>query len=160
MSEMTFRPLRRFRQQLPQGECIGILQTAYRGSLSLIGDGGYPYTIPVNFLYKDGKLYFHSAMEGHKLDAIRACDKACFTVIDAPQKEPDQWWYNVRSVICFGRIHIVEDESQKDAFLRQIGAKYFPSGYDIETDMQRNAPRALVLEFDVEHISGKRVREK
>ena len=160
MSEMTFRPLRRFRQQLPQGECIGILQTAYRGFLSLIGDGGYPYTIPVNFLYKDGKLYFHSAMEGHKLDAIRACDKACFTVIDDPQKEPGQWWYNVRSVICFGRIHIMEDEPQKDVFLRQIGAKYFPAGYDIETDMQRNAPRALVLEFDVEHISGKRVREK
>ena len=105
-------------------------------------------------------MFFHCAMEGHKLDAIRAHDKACFTVIDEPQKEPGDWWYHVRSVICFGRIHILEDEAEKDRRLRQLGAKYFPDGYDIESDMQRNALRALVLAFTIEHMSGKRVREK
>lgn len=156
----TFRPMRRFKQQLPEDASIDILQKAYRGFLSVHGDGGYPYTVPINFLYKDGKLYFHCAMEGHKLDAVRARDKACFTVIDTPQKEPGDWWYHVRSVICFGRVHILQDAAEKDRFLRQLGAKYFPEGYDMEADMQRNAARALVLVFSIEHMSGKRVREK
>ena len=156
----TFRPMRRFKQLLPEEECVEILQKAYRGFLSVIGDCGYPYSVPINFLYKEGKLFFHCAVEGHKLDAIRADDKACFTVIDEPQKEPGDWWYHVRSVICFGRIHVLEDEAEKDSCLRQLGAKYSPDGYDMEADMQRNAPRALVLVFSIEHMSGKRVREK
>ncbi len=158
--ESVFRPMRRFKQQLPEEECTAILETAYRGFLSVIGDGGYPYTVPINFFYKEGKLYFHCAREGHKLDALQACDKACFTVIDEPQKEPEDWWYHVRSVICFGRIHIVDDEEERHSLLRQLGKKYFPEGYDMESDMRRNAGHARVLAFSIEHMSGKRVREK
>ena len=121
MNEMDFRPMRRFRQQLPDEECIQILETAYRGFLSVIGDGGYPYTVPLNFVYAEGFLYFHCAVAGHKLDALRACDKACFTVIDEPQQEAGDWWYHVRSVICFGRAHVIEDEQEKDRRLRQLG---------------------------------------
>lgn len=152
--------MRRFKQQLPEEECRAILDTAYRGFLSVIGDGGYPYTVPINFVYAEDVLYFHCAVEGHKLDAIRASDKACFTIIDTPQKEPGDWWYHVRSVICFGRVRVVEDAEQKNMRLRQLGKKYFPEGYDMEADMQRNAARALVLAFQIEHCTGKRVREK
>ena len=159
-NQTEFRPMRRFKQALPPKECTAILETAYRGFLSVIGDGGYPYTIPINFVFTDGKLYFHCAREGHKLDAIRSCDKACFTVIDDPVKESDSWWYHVRSVICFGRIAILECGEEHDRRLVELGKKYFPDGYDIDTDMKRNAPRAEVLEFTIEHISGKKVREK
>ena len=159
-NQTDFRPMRRFMQALPPEECTAILETAYRGFLSVIGDGGYPYTVPINFVFTDGKLYFHCAREGHKLDAIRSCDKACFTVIDDPVKEPDSWWYHVRSVICFGRIAILESGEEHDRRLVELGKKYFPDGYDIDTDMKRNAPRAEVLEFTIEHISGKKVREK
>ena len=65
----------------------------------------------------------YCAAEGHKLDALRASDKACFTVIDTPEKEPDDWWYHVRSVICFGRVRVVEDAEEKDRRLRQLGEK-------------------------------------
>jgi nitroimidazol reductase NimA-like FMN-containing flavoprotein (pyridoxamine 5'-phosphate oxidase superfamily) len=160
MNEMDFRPMRRFRQQLPDEECIQILETAYRGFLSVIGDGGYPYTVPLNFVYAEGFLYFHCAVAGHKLDALRACDKACFSVIDEPQQEAGDWWYHVRSVICFGRANVIEDEQEKDRRLRQLGQKYFPDGYDMESDLQRNAGHALVLAFRIEHCTGKRVREK
>ena len=159
-NQTEFRPMRRFKQALPPEECTAILATAYRGFLSVIGDGGYPYTVPINFVFTDGKLYFHCAREGHKLDAIRSCDKACFTVIDDPVKEPDSWWYHVRSVICFGRIAILESGEEHDRRLVELGKKYFPDGYDIDTDMKRNAPRAEVLEFTIEHLSGKKVREK
>ena len=158
--EVIFRPMRRFKQELPEQECRDILTKAYRGFLSVIGDGGYPYTVPINFLYSDGHLWFHCAFEGHKLDAIKACDKACFTVIDDPVKEENDWWYHVRSVICFGRIHIVDNDEIRLAMLRQLGMKYFPEGYDIEADMLKNGPRAAMLDFEIEHMSGKRVREK
>ncbi len=161
MDEMkTFRPMRRFKQQLPDEESLCILKDAYRGFLSVIGDGGYPYTIPINFLFEDGRLFFHSAKEGHKLDAIKNCNKACFTVIDNPEREPDDWWYHVRSVICFGRIRIVGDDDEKNRRLRQLGCKYFPEGYDVESDLTRNGPRAEMLEFTIDHFTGKRVREK
>lgn len=158
--ESVFRPMRRFKQELPEQECLEILDKAYRGFLSVVGDGGYPYAVPINFLYSDGHLWFHCALEGHKLDAIKACDKACFTVIDDPVKEENDWWYHVRSVICFGRIHMVEDNVQRLSMLRALGMKYFPEGYDIEADMVKNGPRAAMLDFEIEHISGKRVREK
>lgn len=152
--------MRRFKQELPEQECQEILTKAYRGFLSVIGDGGYPYALPINFVYADGHIWLHSALEGHKIDAIKACDKACFTVIDNPVKEENDWWYHVKSVICFGRIHLVTDEAEHTARLRQLGAKYFPDGYDIDADMMKNGPRAAVLDFEIEHMSGKKVREK
>lgn len=162
MSEDTFdfRPMRRFKQQLSQEECDGILQNGYRGFLSVIGDGGYPYTVPINYLYARKRLYFHCAKSGHKLDALRACDRACFTILDKPEKEAGDWWFHVRSVICFGRIRIVEDESEKWRGLRELGEKYFPEGYDMQTDLAQNGPQAEMLEMRIEHMTGKRVKEK
>lgn len=161
MSEqMDFRPMRRSKQALPEEECISILANAYRGFLSVVGDGGYPYSVPINFVFEDGKLYFHSAREGHKLDALRACDKACFTVLGEPEKEPGDWWYHVKSVICFGRVKSVADEAERHARLLSLAQKYFPEGYDIEADITHNGPRAEILEFTIEHLTGKAVREK
>ena len=158
--QTTFRPMRRARQALPEEECFRILENGYRGFLSVVGDGGYPYTVPINFVFEDGRLYFHCAKEGHKLDALRACDKACFTVLDEPEKEPGDWWYHVRSVICLGRARALADEAERLVRLRSLARKYFPEGYDIESDITRNGPHAEILEFTIEHISGKAVKEK
>ena len=155
-----FRPMRRFKQQLTEEECIAILRMMPRGVLAVLGDGGYPYTVPLDFVYDEGKIYFHCAKEGHKLDAIRACDKVSFCVLNEGVKEPDSWWYHFKSVVCFGRMHVVEDPALKNASLRLLGAKYFPQDYDINADMAQDAPNALVLELQIEHLSGKRVREK
>ena len=161
MSEKAaFRPMRRFKQALDVDECVRILGRAYRGFLSVIGDEGYPYCVPINFVFENGKLYFHCAREGHKLDAIRACDKACFTVLDEPEKEPGDWWYHVKSVICFGRVGMITDEQDRISKLRSLGRKYFPADYDIESDILRNGPKAGILQFSIEHMSGKAVREK
>ena len=155
-----FREMRRKNQLLPPAMTEEILRRGSHGTLAVLGDGGYPYVVPLSYVYHGGKLYFHCAKSGHKLDALRACDKACFTVIDEPQQEAGDWWYHVRSVICFGRAHVIEDEQEKDRRLRQLGQKYFPDGYNMESDLQRNAGHALVLAFRIEHCSGKRVREK
>ena len=151
--------MRRFKQQLPDQECKAILKDAYRGFLSVVGDGGYPYTIPINFVYAEGHIYFHCALEGHKMDALKACDKACFTVIDQPMQELGDWWYHVRSVVCFGRISFVEDAEEHLSKLRLIGSKYFPEGYAMEGDIQKNGSRAAILDMCIEHMTGKRVKE-
>ena len=157
---MEFRPLRRFKQVAAPQECEELLYSAQRGILAVHGEDGYPYGLPVNYLYLDGKIYFHCAKTGHKLDSIRANNKVCFTVLSEPVKNPGEWWNCFTSVICFGRIAAVKDEREKDRLLRQIGAKYFPKGYDIEVDMEKNARNALILGITIDHMSGKHVREK
>lgn len=152
--------MRRFKQQMPDEECVAVLTEACRGFLSVNGENGYPYTIPINFLYADGHIYFHCALEGHKMDAVKASDKVCFTVIDQPVQEPGAWWYHVRSVVCFGSARVVDDNEERIARLRQLGGKYFPEGYDIDADLQRNGPRAAILDMEITHMSGKRVNEK
>lgn len=157
---MEFRQLRRFKQAASQQECEAVLASAWRGVLSVHGENGYPYGVPVNFLYSDGKIYFHCAKAGHKLDAVRANDKVCFTVLSEPARNPGEWWNCFTSVICFGRIAEVTDNQAADRILRLIGAKFFPEGYDLEKDMANNAPNALVMEITIDHMSGKNVREK
>lgn len=155
-----FRPMRRFKQEVPEDACLELLRTAQRGVLSLSGDDGYPYGVPMNFHYAQGKIYFHGARAGHKIDALRRCDKASFCVLSEAQRNPGEWWNCFTSVICFGRIREVTDEGERTALLRALGEKYFPEGYDIAGDLRKNGPQAAVLEFTIEHMSGKRVREK
>lgn len=157
--EKNFRGMRRFRQQLSQDECESILAKTYRGFLSVNGDMGYPYTVPMNFVYDNGHIYFHSAFEGHKIDAVRSSSHACFTVIDEPVKEENNWWFHVKSVICFGKVSIIENEDERTARLRQLGEKYFPEEYDLNADLIKNGPRVAVLDFRIEHVTGKKVKE-
>lgn len=159
-SQDIFRPMRRFKQQLPDEENVAILSTAYRGYLSVNGENGYPYTVPMNFVYDCGHIYFHSALEGHKVDVLKSNSKACFTVICEPIQEENDWWYHVKSVICFGQVQFITDEEDKVARLTQLGKKYFPSEYNIEEDLKKNFSRTLVLDFKIEHITGKQVKER
>ena len=158
--ETSFRPMRRFKQEVPEPECLDVLRTAPRGVLSVLGDGGYPYGVPLNFVCEEGRLYFHCAREGHKLDAVRRCDKASFCVLSEPVRNPGEWWNCFVSVICFGRVREVTDPAERDRRLRALGMKYFPGDYDLEGDLRKNGPQAVVLELTPEHMTGKRIREK
>ena len=151
--------MRRFKQQLSQEECESILAKVYRGFLSVNGEMGYPYTVPMNFVYENGHIYFHSALEGHKIDAIRLSPNACFTVIDDPVKEENDWWFHVKSVICFGKVSIIGNEAERAKRLRQLGEKYFPDGYNIDAELINNGLRVPVLDLKIDHFTGKRVKE-
>ena len=152
--------MRRFKQQVSDGEAQEILRCAKRGVLAVVGDEGYPYTIPLDFVYEDGKIYFHSAKTGHKIDAIKNYDKASFCVLNDGYKELGEWWYHITSIVCFGRIKLVDDESIALEKLRMLGKKYFPSEVDLEEEMAKNAQNAAVIELTIEHMTGKKVREK
>ncbi len=155
-----FREMRRHKQQLPKETCEQILRTAPRGVLAVLGDGGYPYTVPLDFVYEDGKIYFHSAVTGHKLDAIKASDKCSFCVLDEGEQKPGEWWYYFNSVVAFGRIRRITDEEAMLYALRKLGNKYFPTAEEVEADIARSFSRVAVLELTIEHLSGKHVQEK
>ena len=156
----TFRQMRRKRQQLSEEESVGILQKATSGTLALLGDGGYPYAVPISYVYDDGKLYFHSAMSGHKVDAIRNCDKASFCVIDQDNVKPAEYTTYFRSVIAFGRIHIVEDEKEKQAIARSLGNRYNPNQEEaLQKELEHGLSRMLAIRFDIEHLTGKEAIE-
>lgn len=154
------REMRRCKQALTEEECDKLLRTEKRGTLAMIGDGGWPYAVPLNFWYDEAanKLYVHCAKAGHKLDAIHACDKVCFTVRDAGQSAGD-WSYYVKSVIVFGRARLVEDPAVKLEKARQFGTKYFPTAEYLERELS-GVDRMELVEITVEHMTGKRVHEK
>ena len=158
--EQIFRPMRRNRQELPQEECIKIIENATAGVLCVLGDNGYPYGVPISFVYHEGVLFFHSALEGHKIDAIRAEEKCSFTIIAADDVQPSEYMTYYRSVIAFGRIRIIEDEGEKIAALRMLGEHYNP-GHPTATQhkIDRSGHRLLMLRMDIEHLSGKVAKE-
>ena len=121
-----FREMRRFKQQISNEECIRILKEQPRGVLSLIGDNGYPYGIPLDHWYceDDGRLYFHGAKEGHKIDSVKACDKASYCVMDQGFRKDGEWALNISSVIVFGRIKLVEDSEKAKMICTEICRKF------------------------------------
>ena len=151
-----YREMRRKRQQLSEEESIGILQKATAGTLALLGDNGYPYAVPISYVYADGKLYFHSALSGHKIDAIRNCDKASFCVIDKDDVRPEKYTTYFRSVIAFGRIHIIEDEQEKLETARLLGDRYNPNQEEaLQKELEKGLSRMVMIRFDIEHLTGK-----
>lgn len=156
-----FRPMRRVGQQLSMEECIEILKAEPRGILCVIGDDGYPYGLPIDHWYceEDGKLYFHGSKTGHKIDAIRACDKVSFCVCDQGYRKESDWALNIKSVIVFGRARIIEDQEQAIAITRQLSYKYTSDTEFIEREIRESGRNVLCFALEPEHITGKLVNE-
>lgn len=155
-----WREMRRKNQQLSQEECEQILAAGKRGVLAVLGDDGYPYTVPLDYVFEDGRLFFHTALEGHKLDAIRAYDKCSFCVLSEPEASEGQWWLTWRSIIAFGRVQVIDDDERKLSYLAKLGNKYYPTKDEVDTLMARSAKRVHMLELTIEHLTGKVVKEK
>ncbi len=155
----SFRGMRRFKQQIPERECIEILKNEMRGVLAVSGDNGYPYAFPMDFVYDGGKIYFHSAKEGYKIDCLKRNDKASFCVYDKGFIKDGDWALNIKSVVIFGHIRFIDDEREAEDKLRRLGLKYFPEPSDVEKEIKKYFSRVLMLELTIDHITGKLVNE-
>lgn len=158
-----FREMRRVKQQVSEEECKKILKEEKRAAFSVIGDDGYPYTVPINFFYDDtdNKIYFHGAKEGHKSDAVRQCDKVCFTVWNQGFKKEGHWEWNVTSVVVFGKVQLVTDVVVVEDRLRKLATKYYPTIDEVEKEMKGpSASRVQLFAIEMEHMTGKLVNEK
>ncbi len=154
-----FRDLTRKKQMLSPVECKEILKQEVRGVLAVSGDYGYPYALPINFYFDDvnNKIYFHSGKIGHKLDAIANCDKVSFCVYDKGYHKDGHWSLNIRSVIIFGRIHIVDNWS--DELMVDFCKRFTVDTDYIYSEIEKFRSNTTVLCIEIEHMTGKLVNE-
>lgn len=156
-----FREMRRFKQQIPEEECVEVLKSTKRGVLSLTGDDGYPYGLPIDHWYceEDGNIYFHGAKEGHKIDAIKQSDKVSFCTYDEGYRREGEWALNIRSVIVFGRISLVKDEDLARKICTELTRKFTDDEEYLQHELTHAFPRVQCLRLVPEHITGKLVNE-
>ena len=153
--------MRRKKQALSNEDCAAILNRGTSVVLALAGDNGYPYAVPISYVYDEGKIYFHCAKNGHKLDAINRKAKASFCVIDQDQIVPEEYTSYFRSVIVFGTMRILTDDSEKLNAIDKLALKYAPN------DTEENRKKAIerewkplcILEMSIDHMSGKEAIE-
>lgn len=159
--ETGFRPLARSKQELSDAECKELLIGETRGVLSVNGENGYPYAMPMNHFYnsEDGCIYFHCGRRGHRLDALKRSDKVSFCVCEQGFREAGEWAYNVRSVIVFGRVSIIDDADAVGRIAAALCRKFPCDEAYIKSEIENYGSKTLLLKLTPEHICGKRVKE-
>lgn len=158
---MMFREVTRVKQQLPPAECVEILKSELRGVLSVVGDEGYPYGMPMNHWYnaEDGCIYFHCGRSGHRLDALKRCSKASYCVCDRGVREEEQWAWKVKSVVVFGQVRVIDDMDMVTDITTKLSLKFTQDLQYIKEEVERSGRNTLLLRLEPEHICGKRVTE-
>jgi nitroimidazol reductase NimA-like FMN-containing flavoprotein (pyridoxamine 5'-phosphate oxidase superfamily) len=155
-----FREMRRKKQLLSREETRAILKAGTSGVLGITGDEGYPYTVPISYVYQDDKLFFHCAKEGHKIDGIHRNDKVSFCVIDKDEVIPKTFSTHFRSVVVFGKARILIDEHERRAALEGLVKKYSPDYVEEgQSAIERDWNRVCLVEVKIEHMTGKAALE-
>jgi nitroimidazol reductase NimA-like FMN-containing flavoprotein (pyridoxamine 5'-phosphate oxidase superfamily) len=152
--------MRRKKQLLPEAETIAMLQSCTSGVLAVQGDDGYPYAVPLSFAYEDGRIFFHAATAGHKLDALERSDKVSFCVVAADDVVQSTFTTHFRSAVVFGRARIVTDDAEKRHALQTLARKYSPDHLEsADAEIDGSWKRTCVIELVVEHMTGKAAME-
>ena len=154
-----FRELRRVKQLLSMADTVAVMDRCTNGVLACLGDEGFPYAVPLSYVYYNDKIYFHSAKAGHKIDAISKYPKVSFSVIDEDTIVSEKYTTYFRSIIAFGKARIVEGDERLEAF-KALVEKY--SGNQPEEAKSKEiigCSQAYIIAIDVEHITGKEAIE-
>ncbi len=156
-----FRELSKKNKEISLLECIEILKNEKRGVLSVLGDGGYPYGMPMNHFYceEDNKLYFHCGKTGHRLDALKNCDKVSFCVFGEGEKIENDWALNFKSIIVFGRMEIIDDMQKIIDITTGLSHKFTVDEDYIKREIEAFGKETLLLALTPEHICGKKIKE-
>ena len=159
---MEFRAMRRFKQQLSKDECVEILKSAPRGVIAMNGENGYPYAVTINqyFDETDGKIYFHGALQGLKVDLLEKDNKVCFTTTDEGHIEEGDWANTFKSVVCLGHVEEVNDVEKIHDRLRRLAKGFYPSEESIEKEIEKAGSRVKMYVINIDHMTGKLVHEK
>ena len=151
-----FRKMRRKKQLLSEAETIEILQSCTSGVLAVTGDNDYPYAVPLSYAYKDGKLFFHFAKAGYKIDSIIRNNKVSFCVIKTDDVIQKTFTTHFRSVIVFGRARILTEDSEKKYALECLVEKYSPDYItEGQSEIKHEWKLVSVAEVQIEHMTGK-----
>lgn len=157
-----FRPMRRKSKEIDSQAARALLHSARIGVLSVQGDGGYPYAVPINYLYEEEKrrILFHGAGAGHKADALRTCSRVCFTVVGSETVKAEPWAPFVQSVVVFGQCHMVEDREETLALVKKLAMKYYPDETTANAEIASSGAAVRMFAIEIEHLSGKEIQER
>ena len=157
-----FRPIRKKKNDIGVEAAEQLLLHCRRGVLAMNGVEGYPYAVPVNFYFdqESYKIYFHGAKAGHKIEALRACDKVCFTVYGNETIKEEAWAPFMQSAVVFGRCRLLENGPEAMARLKQFAMKYYPEEQLADEEIAHAGKAAQMFEIEIEHLSGKEVQER
>ncbi len=151
-----FREMRKKEQLIPQEETIAILKKGSSGVLGVSGDDDYPYTVPISYVYRDGKLYFHGAPSGQKIDSIQRNNKVSFCVIDQDKVIQKTFTTHFRSAIVFGRARILTDDHERRKAMEYLVEKYSPDYIqEGQLAIERGWEKVCLVEISIEHMTGK-----
>jgi nitroimidazol reductase NimA-like FMN-containing flavoprotein (pyridoxamine 5'-phosphate oxidase superfamily) len=150
-----FKEMRRKDRSIDNEQAIKLLENGQYGILSTVGENGYAYGVPLNYIYHRGNIYFHCAAEGSKLDNIAYNNKVSFCVVGNTEPIPDKFSYRYESVIVFGRAVEVYDKEKEDALVALI-QKYFGEFMEKGVEyIQKDGIKAKVIKINIEHLTGK-----
>ncbi len=158
-----FRTVRKTAHEIRVEEAKKLLRESRRGVLAVNGDDGYPYAVPINYLYDEETqvIIFHGSKVGHKVDALKRSDKVCFTVYGNETVETDEAWAPfLESAVVFGRCHLVADRGESDALCRKFAMKYYPTEKMVDDEVATSGKAVRMFRLQIEHISGKKVQER
>lgn len=157
-----FRKVRKIKNEIEIGDCYKLLSENKRGVISFNGENNYPYSIPINYYYDEdeNRLYFHCGKKGYKIDCINNDNKACFVTYGNETLSEDGWSYYVSSVVIFGKTKIVEDRDIILENIKKFAMKYYPNEKEADEEIKEGINAVSMFVLDIEHISGKRVRER
>ena len=156
-----FRELTRKKNEISVQECIALLNKETRGVLSVFGDNGYPYGMPMNHWYneEDGCIYFHCGKVGHRLDALKRDNKVSFCVYDRGVRSEGEWAFRVKSVIVFGIIDILDDQDTITDITTKLSHKFTADDTYIQEEIARSGKNTLLLRLKPQYMCGKQVTE-
>ncbi|MCL1809339.1 MAG: pyridoxamine 5'-phosphate oxidase family protein [Clostridiales bacterium] len=154
-----FREMRRKDRLATEETGVALLNECVFGVLSVLGDDGYPYGVPVNFAYRDNCVFVHCFLEGHKIDAVKNHSKVCLTAVGGEEVMKGQISTNYTSVVAFGRAEVVpppENDVRETAFAA-IMDKYVPNE-QVRTAAYTKAHEgnAAVIIVHIEHMTCKK----
>lgn len=151
-----FREMRLKDQQLDAAEANEIMNRCTNGVLSINGDNGYPYGVPVSYAYADGRIYFHCAREGHKVDLLKKDPHVSFTVVAQDDIIPEDFNTLYISAIAFGRARLVDDPEEMRKIHGYIIDKY-SKGHEESGGryLDSSISEIYMVEITVDHITAK-----
>lgn len=153
-------PLRRKDRKLTREEALAILARAETATVSLVTPQG-PYGFPVSPVCVDGKLYFHSAKEGRKIDAIKADSRCWMSAFTDVVPATDKFTTYFESAMAWGDLELVTDEQEIQTALKALCEKFTPTNMpDFSRALERSLPITALYSLRLDHVSGKAKRRK
>ena len=155
-----FREMRRKKQIMSEADSIAVLERNTAGVLAVAGDDDYAYAVPLSYVYCDGRIYFHTAKAGHKVEAMKQQEKVSFCVIDEDKIVPKEYTTYFRSVIAFGKAKFLAGDEKMEAVLK-LCRKYCPeeTDEDIKKEIGGSYDNMEMVEISIDHLSGKEAIE-